>query len=142
METNNVPRARRTGLVIQTLPQEMLVLDTELEQANCLNETAALVWEYADGTRSVSDIAENVSGELGVPVDSKMVWYALEQLGKKGLLMEPMPTPTSTPYTGMSRRAFLTRAGLVSAAVAIPVIISIAVPSPAHAQSSCLATDC
>lgn len=133
METTYFPRARQTGLVIQTLPQETLVFDREREQANCLNHTAALVWKYADGTRSVSAIADAIARELNTAVDAQMVWYALDQLAKKNLLVERVPTPPQ--YMGMSRRAFLSKAGLVGAAVAIPVIVSIAAPSSAHAQS-------
>lgn len=130
------PRTRRTGLKIQELPDEILIFDTRNDQANCLNATAAQVWKLADGTRAVSDIAREMTQTFGSPVDARVVWYALEQLAQKGLLEESAPVPTD--YAGMTRRTFLTRAGVVGAAVAIPVIVSILAPTPAHAQSGCL----
>lgn len=136
MKATYYPRARRTGLNIQELPDETLVFDTENEQANCLNATAALVWKHADGTRSVADIAAQMAQTLDAPVDARIVWYALAQLSKKNLLRERAPTPPE--YAVMSRRAFLTKAGIVGAAVAIPVIVSIIAPTPAHAQSGCV----
>ncbi len=130
------PHARQTGLVIQKLSDETLLFDTENDQANCLNTTAALVWKNADGTRSVADIAREMTQTLDAPVDARVVWYALEQLSKKNLLQERAQIPSE--YAAMTRRAFLTKAGVVGAAVAIPVIVSIIAPTPAHAQSGCL----
>ncbi len=134
------PKARQAGLNIQELPDETLIFDTENDQANCLNATAALVWKHADGTRSVSDIAREMSQTLNAPVDTRVVWYALEQLSNKKLLQEPGPIPNE--YDKMSRRAFLSKVGIVGAAVAIPVIVSIVAPSPAHAQSGCAGGAC
>jgi hypothetical protein len=136
MKTTYCPRARLEGLDVQELAGETLVFDRDSAQANCLNETASLVWKYADGTRSVSEIAGAMALALHAPVEPQVVWYALEQLSKKHLLQERVPAPPA--YANMSRRAFLSRAGMVGAAVAIPVIISIVAPTPAHAQSGCL----
>lgn len=135
MTASYLPRARKVGLQIQELPAETLVFDTENEHANCLNATAAFVWKQADGTRSVADIATAMSKTLETSVEPRVVWYALDQLAKKNLLQERVPLPPE--YAHMTRRAFL-RAGAVGAAVAIPVIISLAAPSPAHAQSACM----
>ncbi len=134
MNKGYLPRARRSGLNIEDLPEEILVFDTENEQANCLNSTAALVWKNADGTRSVSDIAAQMTQTLDAPVDSRVVWYALEQLSKKNLLQERAPIPSE--YAAMTRRAFLSKASIVGAAVAIPVIVSIIAPTPAQAGAS------
>lgn len=129
------PHARQHGLKIQELPDETLIFDTENDQANCLNTTAALVWKNADGARSVPEIAARLTQTLHTPVDDRVVWYALEQLSKKNLLLTGAQIPSE--YKKMSRRAFLTKAGIIGATVAVPVIISIVAPTPAHAQSGC-----
>ena len=50
------PAARRTGLVVRDLPDELLVYDLDRHQAHCLNRTAASVFRDADGTRSLDDL--------------------------------------------------------------------------------------
>lgn len=129
------PQTRQHGLKIQELPDEILIFDTENDQANCLNAAAALVWKNADGTRSVPEIAARVGQTLHTPVDDRVVWYALQQLSQRKLLENGAQIPSE--YVKMSRRAFLIKAGIIGAAVAVPVIISIVAPTPAHAQSGC-----
>lgn len=126
------PRARRERLVIQELGDEVLIYDLDRHQASCLNRTAALVWKYADGQREVSEIAAQMAQELGAPVDTRLVWYALKQLSRKHLLEERVAVPP--PIQGWTRRDFL-KAGLVGTAVAAPVIVSMAAPTPAMAAS-------
>lgn len=127
------PSARRENLVVEQLQDEVLVYDLEREQAGCLNATAALVWKYADGATPVPEIANKMAAELGAPVDARLVWYAVDQLGKKNLLQERMAIPAE--YQRMTRRDFLVKAGVVGAAVAIPVIISMTAPTPAMAAT-------
>ena len=43
------PVARQEGLVIQEMPDEVLVFDLKTNKAHCLNETAAFVWKACDG---------------------------------------------------------------------------------------------
>jgi hypothetical protein len=43
------PEARKDGLVIQDLPEEILVYDLNTNKAHCLNQTAAYVWQACDG---------------------------------------------------------------------------------------------
>ena len=52
------PHARSEGLVITDLDDEILIYDKERDKAHCLNQTAALVWKYSDGKRSVAEIAQ------------------------------------------------------------------------------------
>ncbi len=127
------PSARRENLVIQELKDEVLVYDLDRDQASCLNPTAALVWRYADGKTSVNEIARRMAVELNSPVDVGVVWYGLEQLGKRNLLQEQVTVPPH--YARLTRRDFLVKAGLVGAAVAIPVIISLTAPTAAMAAT-------
>lgn len=132
-----VPRARTEGLVIQTLPDEVLVYDRDRDKAHCLNQTAALVWKYCDGKTTVPNIAKRLERELKTGrVDEKVVWYALGQLGKDHLLEENLAPPAL--LAGMSRREMVRVLG-VAAVVAVPLVTSIVAPTPAQA-ATCLAT--
>lgn len=124
------PRARREGLVVQTLPDETLVYDLERDLAHCLNQTAALVWDRCDGSSTTRQIARAVSNDLSHPIDEKFVWLALDQLSRNHLLTSSPPAPIS----GMGRREVM-KALAVSAAVAVPVVASIVAPTPAQAAT-------
>lgn len=134
-ESSLFPRARKNDLVVESLQDEILIYDLARDQASCLNPTAALVWKYADGKTSVSEIAKKMARELNSPVDARVVWYALEQLDKKHLLDNSIQAPLQ--YRQMTRRDFLVKAGVVGAAVAIPVVIALAAPTPAMANTGC-----
>jgi Coenzyme PQQ synthesis protein D (PqqD) len=127
------PHARQANLVVTELQNEVLLYDLDRDQASCLNATAALVWKFADGESSVEEIAARMAAELKTPVDARVVWYALDQLGNKHLLQERLTIPAQ--YTRMTRRDFLVKAGIAGAIVAIPVIISLTAPTPAMAAT-------
>lgn len=129
----NLPKARKDQLIIKELPDETLIYDLDRDQAHCLNQTAALVWKSCDGKKSVAEINASLAKEAGVPIDERVVWLALDQLEKFSLLAEVPTTPEV--FAGMSRRQLIRNIGV--AAVALPVIISIAAPT-AQAQLSCI----
>lgn len=128
------PLARREGLVVQELPDEILVYDRARDRAHCLNQTAALVWKYCDGQTSVAKMALRLEKELDRQVDEKVVWFALSQLNEDFLLEEPILTPTM--LAGLTRRQLVKAMG-AAAIVAIPLVTSIVAPTPAQA-ATCL----
>ena len=127
-----IPEARREGLVVQELSGEVLVYDRERNKAHCLNSTAARVWEYCDGKRSVAQIARAIEGEINAPVDEDVIWLGVEQLSKSHLLRGGAKLPQ--PKAGVSRREVMRRIGL-AAAVALPVVTSIVAPMAAQAAN-------
>jgi hypothetical protein len=130
--TTTVPPARRATVLVTAVGDERIVYDAERHAAHCLNQTAALVWQHCDGTRTVADICSQLERVLGGPVSPDTVWYALDQLDDQ-LLLEARLARAS-PGVDAARRAFLRRAGL-AAAIAVPVVMSIAVPTSAQAAS-------
>ena len=133
--TDAAPRARTEGLVVRELADEVLVYDRDRDKAHCINQTAALVWKYCDGKTSVSNMALRLERELKTErVDEKIVWYALDQLGKDHLLEESAAPPAM--LAGMTRREMVRVLG-VAAVVAVPLITSIVAPTPAQA-ATCL----
>ena len=126
------PLARKQGLVIQELPDEILVYDLDRDQAHCLNHTAALVWQHCDGHTTTASIAQSLATELNSPVDEKVVWLALDQLGRNDLLaQQPVPPPM---LAGLNRREMVRALG-IAAAVAVPLVTSIIAPTPTQAAS-------
>lgn len=130
--TQSLPRARTDNLVVHTLPDEVLVYDLKRHKAHCLNQTAASVWERCDGRTTVAEMASQLGRDLNTPVHEDVVWLALERLENVHLLQEH--TPTFMGESGMSRRKMVRQLGL-SAAIAIPAIISIVAPEAAQAAT-------
>lgn len=135
------PLARTRGLVVNELPEEIVVYDRESHKAHCLNRTAALVWRRCDGRTHPARIAALVSRDLKSPVGEDLVWYALEQLAKDNLLAERVvPRAASAdaaavPAARLSRRELVRRLGL-AAVVALPLITTIVAPTPVEAAAS------
>jgi hypothetical protein len=121
------PQARRGGLVLRELKEELLVYDTTTHRAHCLNRTAADVFRHADGTRTVSDLGRLVAPDADQAAGEAAVEMALEHLDEAGLLEHGPPAP--------GRREFVRRVGL-GAAILLPAVVSILAPTPAEALVS------
>ena len=129
------PLARTSGVVVQDLDDEMLVYDRERDIACRLNRTAALVWKSSDGSRTVDDLVAVLTEELGTLADEDMVMIALDNLSQNGLI-ESGYEPRTSNESRITRRRFIRRVGVVgAAAVSIPIVTSLVVPSAAAAQS-------
>lgn len=128
MNNSKNPVARQSGLVVQEMPDEVLVYDMQSNKAHCLNRSAALVWKSCDGNKSVADIVREFDGK----VTEDFVWLAIDQLNENDLLESGM-TPR---FAGQSRRQVLKTIGLASM-VAIPLISSLVAPQNALANLSC-----
>lgn len=126
------PVARKTGLVVQDVPEEVLVYDTDTNKAHCLNKTAAMIWRSCDGTRSVAEIAKHVGSLAGEAVTDDFVWLAIDQLNESDLLEKQV----AADFNGLSRRDVIKRIGLGSM-IALPVIASLVAPPTARAAASC-----
>ena len=122
---NDGPLARRDGLVVKTVGDEVLVYD--LERAA---PTAWTRWRppsaSVDGRRPVAALAAAVRAETGVPVTAAAVEYGLAALGRARLLAG------ERPCRDRARRQVLARIGT---AAAIPLVLSITAPTAAQAQS-------
>ncbi len=126
------PLARRQGLVIQELSDEVLVYDLQRDKAHCLNQTAALVWKKCDGKKNISELSQALAEELGVLAEQDVVWLAVEQLSKAHLLSEKVTR--NSPEKSLSRRQLMKRLG-VMAAGSLPVITTILSPQSVQAAT-------
>ena len=132
-------KARRDDLVVQEMPDEVLVYDLKSHKAHCLNQTAAFVWNQCDGEKTPSEISVLMEKEWGKPVGEDVVWLALKQLSRVELLEERLgPDPNGMRA---SRRAVLRKLG--AAAAMTPLVISIVAPTAsAGASVPAVCTSC
>jgi hypothetical protein len=134
-----LPVARRERLLVEELPDEVLVYDLDRKKALCLNRTAALIWNQCNGKTSVEQITlflRNQSAADSASIDEDVVWFALEQLRKSRLLDEPVARNDGKP--NLSRRELVKRIGL---AASVPLVVSILAPT-ASAALSCAGRIC
>ena len=125
-----IPSARRQqGLLLQQLPDELLVYDVETHKAHCLNEIAAFVWARCDGQTSRREIATALHEALGVPDDERVVTLALSRLSKARLMQQTQSDAERLDEP--NRRDVLRKLGMA----ALPAIVTILAPTPAHAAS-------
>lgn len=132
MNNSQTPEARQEGLVIQDMPEEILVYDLDTNKAHCLNQTAAFVWKACNGENTVSDISELFSRQSSDPINEDFVWLAIDQLNEKNLLKSDV----KSKFHGESRRSVIKKIGL-AAVVALPIVASLAAPTSVLAVSSC-----
>ena len=122
-----LPLSRTDNLVIRELDDETLVYDMERDEAHCLNQTAALVWEQCDGKTTAAQAARSLQGKLDVSVDTDLVWLAVKQLQRFHLVESNGKSPS------VSRRDLVLK--YAPAALALPVIMSITAPTAAQIPS-------
>ncbi len=131
------PRARTDHLTVRELGDETLVYDRERHKGHCLNRTAALVWCHCDGRTSLAGLAQVVADETSVDDAAAVVGLALEQLGRRGLLVEA-PTPLA-PTERVGRREALRKLAFVAAV--LPLVLTIATKTAAQSISEDPAPD-
>jgi hypothetical protein len=117
------PRARRDALLLQTVGDQLVLYDQNRRRLHVLSRSAAMLWQYCDGERDVSQLAELVGRELGTAADNAVVELALQQLEEAGLLA--VRTDVTRRPNSVSRREMLNVAmGGLAAGVLLPVVTS------------------
>lgn len=126
------PLAKRKGVYVEKVADEVILYEKATHKAHCLNKTAATVWEHADGNHSVDDLASVLEATLKLPKDRDVVLLALRQLEAAGLMKVEVVEDSAKPSRRQIGRK-LAMAG-VSASL-MPVIASVLAPTPAMASS-------
>jgi hypothetical protein len=132
MNNSQFPTARKSGLVIQEVPDEILVFDLNSNKAHCLNMTAATVWKSCDGKTSIQEIASILEKQSGKGVSDDVVWLAVDQLNENSLL----EGNATSRFADQTRREVIKKIGLASM-IALPVVASLVAPRNALASVSC-----
>jgi Coenzyme PQQ synthesis protein D (PqqD) len=132
------PRARRDDLLTTKLDDEVVVYDPESKRAHSLNRLAVTVWNHADGSKSVDELRQAVSDEIGTPIDTTAVVSAIRKLERAHLLLNKVAA-----VGPMTRREMLSKSGKFgAAAMATPLIASAFVPIAAAAASVVTHPEC
>ena len=127
------PRARKRGLLVNTVGDETIVFDGERKEAHSLSRMATVVWQYSDGAHSLSQIAAELTKELGVEANEALVLYALDKLASVYMLEEdilPEQKGAATRRDGVKRVAAV---GVV--AVGLPSVLTMTAPTSGMAAS-------
>lgn len=128
------PIARRANIFSENLPNEVVLYNKQNQQVHCLNKSAAIVWENADGTRSIDDLALLVERELNIAAGRDLVLVALDQLAKADLLERKTVV---APEEVSSRRAVAKKLAMAGMSAAmLPVIASMTAPSASAATTT------
>jgi len=137
-ESMDQPRARRDDLLTTKLDDEVVVYDPESKRAHSLNRLAVTVWNHADGSKSVDELRQAVSDEIGTPIDTTAVVGAIRKLERAHLLLNKVAA-----VGPMTRREMLSKSGKFgAAAMATPLIASAFVPIAAAAASVVTHPEC
>jgi hypothetical protein len=129
-QDGSLPRARRNGLLEETLGEELLLYDQNSHAAHCLSPIAACIWQHCDGERDVTELAQLAGASEDLVAD------VLHELREKNLLVaEPALMQSTVP--GISRREAIGRiARYGGAAAATSLIVSTTAATPAMASSN------
>jgi hypothetical protein len=120
-----LPKARTENIVVQNLNGETLIYNLKTNQAVCLNETAAKVFEACDGGTSFEQVRRKCN------FTDDLIHLALDKLNAEGLLEQDY----ASPLAGLSRREAIKRVGLTTLTV-LPIISAIIAPTAANAASA------
>ena len=137
MSISFVPSRRIENLTIQAVGDETLLYDEIRHKAFCLNLISGTVWKFADGRRTIGQIADAVSSELTHPVTEEIVRFALKELQRDGLLQGESAVGE---LHAVSRRSLVKKLGY-GAAMMMPVVTAVFAPPSAHAAYGCLLPD-
>lgn len=124
----------RKPLSSKELLDEIILYDDRTHKAHCLNSTAAAIWRLCDGTHNVADIAKAVvqCSKSDPDAAESLVWTALRQLGRAGLLLNSLPSDSKLP--ALSRRELVLRLG-IGTVLAVPAARSVLVAAPQQSVS-------
>ena len=137
MKDYTKPKARMDELVINQLPDELLVYDLKSHKAYCLNTTAAAVWNLCDGLQTRTELATKLSTQLKseAAANEAIVSLALNELEKFDLLELPIDKRAEKP----PMKQLITRRDAVralgAATVLLPAVTMIVAPTAAQTGS-------
>ena len=129
------PKARTSGVIVRELDDELLLFDRDQDKAFCLKSIAGQVWKLSDGRTSIAYMIRLIRNHTDVQVSESAVYTAIKQLDQDGLLDKS----ASLPAKAISRRDMMQRTG-VAAALAIPMITAISLPTAGFASGSAVCT--
>jgi hypothetical protein len=118
------PKAKTKDVLVEELPEELLLFDRARNRAHCLNRAAGVVWRACDGHRTVPQIAAVTSAELGEPIGDEVVEVALAQLAEARLVED-----------GGGPRVDRQRRKMIRNLLIAPAVLTVLAPTAARAAT-------
>ncbi len=116
------------GLLTERVGAEVLVYNRTRQETHALNETAAIVFDLADGKTTREAMMAEVARRSGLPEDMDIVDYAIAELTEAQLVSLDAPVVST-----ITRRALIRKLGLtLIAAAALPLIETVVMPARAQ----------
>ncbi len=123
-----LPNARKEQLVIREVAADVIVYDRARDRVHRLNPTTALIWRHCDGCTTIADLATRLADAFSLPRDERLVWTALRQLHRAGLLQQRVVLPRE--ITPITRREAIALGIAGAAALLFPACESVTAPIP------------
>lgn len=123
------PNIKITNYVEQHLDGELLLYNLSTNQAYCLNETSAAVFNACNGATTFNEL-ERQSG-----FSSVLIFLTLDELKRQNLIEDDYISPLAS----INRREAIKRVGLASL-IALPVVTGLIAPMASQAASGCVNT--
>ncbi len=116
------------GLLTERVGADVLVYNRARQETHALNETAAIIFDLADGKTTREAMTAEVSRRSGLPEDTEIVDYAIAELTEAQLIKVDKPLAST-----ITRRALIRKLGLtLIAAAALPLIETVVMPARAQ----------
>ena len=128
----NPLKPQRIEALTRKLGDELIVYDQRRHKAHCLNQTAAAVWLECDGEATVAEIAKRLASLTCAECDEVVVRLAVAKLGRAGLLEKSDAVADGAKFL---RRRDALKSIRTLTLVALPVVTTMLVPTPAFAAS-------
>ena len=131
----------RTDVLSHHLDDQVVVYDPRSDAVHLLDRTTGCVMELLkEGGRSVDELTAELARRIGYAPSPGLLWLAIEELRRSGLLAECDAPRRLNGGASMFRRSMLKKVAAAGAtALIVPLVVSIT-PGDAYAQAStCLA---
>lgn len=126
----SVPRARKQGLVVQEMPDELLVYDLDRHKAHCLNQTAAFFGSVAMARRTSSKWFGFWRRIRNLLLTRQ--WFGWPLINSRRRTCCKALPASGLELPGSPAEKLIRRVGL-AAAVSLPIVTSIVAPKATHA---------
>lgn len=121
--------SRKEEIVERVIDSEVLVYDLKTDQAHSLNKSASILRNICDSKKTLDEIVHEFERETNQTNAEEIVKVGLNELIERDLIHGDMIK------NALDRRKLLKKTALVGAA-ALPVVMSIVVPTAVQAQSA------
>ena len=128
-----LPQARNSNLVTQKIDDGILIYDLSINKAHHLNQISSKIWEKCDGKTSFDEVTKFLKADFNIKIEPELILLAIKEFDKSDLLED---NTDKFNLKHISRREVIIKSAL--SAAAIPLVLSLAVPTSAQAGGRCL----